>query len=369
MVIMFDQDGCLHAAVEKWEGKYAAAQYAEAQAWATNLASRVQLVEERSEDLPERLRNLRQQGRLAIAVGAGVSMSCGLPSWYELVHTVAKKILSREGLREEEIESVLKSVPFINDQLALAQAVSALVPETEIASVVASVLYAKEPKPSELLDSLIELIVQIFKVNRSRGQPTVVLIFNYDTLVEEGLARRNCEVVSKDGKAHVGEVGSDAIVVIHPHGIVSRSRDEKTTIILTEASYGDVYLREPARNPLSGLLELGFVPLFVGFSFRDHFVRQILQQFFIKFTRPVAVGLLAEADRVIRLAPPIELGFSPNDEVGWRKAGLDPLAVRHQTVELLPSWFMRWVLFSIGVEWYKVDKREHLPAALAAITN
>lgn len=371
MVMQFDKDGCLHLAVAKHRGDLAADQQAEVVAWGDRLAAKVIPIEQRARDLPERLRARLQEGRLAFVTGAGLSISCGLPSWYELVNFVFRELLARRGFHKDEVEATLASVKFADDLLSLAQALTAISNDTDVASLVASRLYDRRPQRSPLLEVAGNVIETSLTCQRKRDLPSVVLTFNYDTLLEQELRNRGVAVQSIDRRVNFASLEPGIVWIVHAHGVLDEDEPGSSSIVFTEQSYGDAYLRARGTDPLSALLEADLSPLFLGFSFRDHFVRQILHQFSIQRKMPVAVGILASHDLVdvsaLTVSPAAEERFSPNDMAGWRKTGKNPIKARQSTLAAIPEHLARWILHSIGVEWWRVPDREGLPSALAEL--
>jgi hypothetical protein len=373
MVMVFEEDGCSYLALTKYKGELAPYQRDEALKWAQRLRQRVEPLEEKARSIPDRLRAHISEGRFALVAGAGLSMSCGLPSWQNLVHDAAWQVLGRNGLVEEEVTSLLQSLSFADDLLSLSQALTALCTEGDLASVVTSRLYSGDPSPSHLLRSVARVVESYFAFNRVRGRPTVVLTFNYDTLLEDYLETIRVPVTSIPRNVDVEALPTDAVHIVHPHGTLPRGRPGASTIVFTEQSYGDAYLRTAHADPLSALLRCGYVPLFVGFSFRDHFVRKILHEFSIEQGGPVAVSLLAIKDvfntTSLSYASPHRLGYTPNDEVGWSKTGANPMEVRRNAIPRVPEDLARWILFSIGVEWWAVPSRDAFPEALVKLVD
>jgi SIR2-like protein len=371
MVMQFDGDGCLHSAVAKHRGELAAGQEEEVLTWANELAAKVTPMEQRAGDLPRRLRAHLREGRLAFVTGAGLSISCGLPSWYELVNDVFRQIMSRRGLYEDEIESTLHSVKFADDLLSLAQALTAVSSELDVASLVASRLYARRPNRSALLKIVGDVIEASLRHNRKSRRASIVLTFNYDTLLEQELRDRGVEVQSINRQVSLDSLPSGTVCIIHAHGVLDQNESGSRDIVFTEQSYGHAYLRDRGSDPLSGILEAGLSPLFVGFSFRDHFVRQILHKFSIQRNEPVAVGILTSSDLVdvsgLVVSPSASQGFTPNDRVGWSKTGKNPIKARQGALLKIPEDLGRWILYSVGIEWWKVRDRESLPSALEQI--
>jgi len=368
MVYIFEGE-CAEIARMKFSGAFAAAQEAYVVEWGEKLAAKVAPLERRADALPQRLRTFIREGRVAFVTGAGLSISCGLPSWRDLVDYVFQQIFARNGLFEDEIEHTLASVRFSDDLLCLAQALTVVASDADVASVVASRLYSRPPQRSSLLQSVGDVIECAFRSGRQLSFPSIVLTFNYDTLLERELGERMLPVESIDRRVDLADLKPDRIYVVHAHGILNEKDPGSSGIVFTEQSYGDAYLRGPVQDPLSALLEADLLPIFLGFSFRDHYVRQILHQFSIKRNMPVAVGILANCDlvseREISTSPSAMREFSPNDRVGWDKTGKNPLEQRRRTLTRIPQHLARWMLYSVGVEWWAVADRAGLPLALA----
>ena len=370
---VFYEDGCSFHATAKYKGGLAPGQVHGALKWADQLAERVRPIEESAQELPDRIKSLAREGRLAAVTGAGVSISCGLPSWYSLVNRVAREILRKGQLLDAELESVIAAVRFADDLLSFSRSLTAISPESDVNSTVASCLYPNKVIRSPLLSSLGDLVASCLRRNRANGRPTFVLTFNYDTLLEEELGRRRISAVSMGRMPRIEDTPVDSVHVVHAHGMLHRSKTSSDKIVFTEQSYGDAYLRTPGQDPLSVLLASDLRPLFVGFSFRDHFVRRLLQEASMKAGEPVALGLLSKADLVHPIDVPgqsfSESGYTQNDVEGWRKFGSSPLDVRRKAIKKVPEHLARWILHSVGVEWLSVTNRPRLAPALKALAE
>lgn len=371
MVKQFDEDGCLHAAVEKHAGKWAPHQYQATKDWAANLVARAQQLEADAASLPQRLQEHLQCGRLVLAVGAGVSISCGMPSWDALVRSAAVRALRGNDLQAGEEDATLAAMKLADDPIALAQAAELLVGREALVGIVAKELYEGTRAQSDLLRAIGALAAASHRIGQTIGAPSIVLTFNYDMLVEEELGRLGVPVSSWERNVRLSALPPGVVHVVHLHGIVRRAPPHEAGIVLTESSYGEAYLRDSSVDPLSELLERGAVPLFVGFSFRDHYVRQILHKRSLVHGGLVAAGIIAAETLVdktrIVVAGDGALGYSPNDRVGWIKTGLDPRGVRNKAVLRLPAHLARWILASIGVEWYEVPTHANVPGALTTV--
>ena len=350
--------------------------------WALRLGDIGQKLEARASTLRSRVRELRNQGNLALVVGAGLGLSCNLPSWSALVNEVFTSILTDDELSASEASSLLEAVKFRHDLLALAQAITAVSSEDVLANAVATRLYRDPSVRSEMLVALGRLLASMH-ASDNRGKATVVITFNYDTLIEEELERIGVPVVSLGREATVASLVSNSVNVWHIHGILRRP--EKATvdpitgggdkIVLTEASYGLAYLRSRS-DPLQSLLTNGSVLLFVGFSFNDSYVRQILLKERITRGLPVAVGMLADESLIDAAKPRSKSYRALRKELKAKDASANELKglsrrfdLRTATFEKLPSWFVYWVLDSVGVEWYRVPSLGAIASELDALAK
>jgi hypothetical protein len=288
-----------------------------------------------------------------------------------LVDGVFHDLLAKNGLHGDEAASILGAVRCADDLLSIAQSLTAITDDIDVVQIVAARLYARAPDRSPLLSAVADSIEAAIPFQRAAGVQPTVLTFNYDTLLEDELVSRGIAVESVDRAVHGASGKLGAVCVVHAHGTVSDKTSSKDAIVFSEESYGDAYLRDGGVDPLSELLMADALPLFVGFSFQDRFVRQVLQRASLRRKGPVAVGLLAKRDVVDVRGPMVSgeamRGFTPNDQAGWRKTGHNPIHARQETISKVPEHFARWILHTIGVEWWSVADWDNLPAALKMI--
>src|ERR1700745_1002868 len=109
MVLMEDGDGCLHAAGEKYLlSRLHRNREAEEAA---------KLLRERETALKD-LRSSLHDGDLCLFLGAGVSLSAGLPSWAELVNRLADSAIWSD-LGDKGSDEVLASSSFLTSSLPI----------------------------------------------------------------------------------------------------------------------------------------------------------------------------------------------------------------------------------------------------------
>lgn len=132
----------MHHAMAKYRGEVAEEQHAAVTEWSKLLTAKVAPIEQQASTIPERMQACLREGKAAFATGARFSMSCGLPSWQQLVTDVFGRMLAGRQYQEEEIESTLRAVKFADDLLAVAQTLTSILDEADVAALVASRLYS-----------------------------------------------------------------------------------------------------------------------------------------------------------------------------------------------------------------------------------
>jgi hypothetical protein len=363
-------DACMYSAIRAYEATPTAE-------WDTEVGRAGRQLEAQSADLTGRLRSQLETNELVLVVGAGVSASCGLPSWSALIDSLIVKLLANGELHADEARSILGAVTFRNNPLALTQALTSVVTEDRLRSAVEQEISQSAFKRSSLLRAVGDVLEH---QHRLGGTPTTVLSFNYDLLIERELGERGVPVVALGRGAELSDLRDGAVNCWHLHGMV---RDDEPlvagddAIVLTEASYGDAYLRA-GQDPLSVLLDENRTALFVGFSFNDTYVREILLRASKSAGRSVAAGLVPEESLVEKGRPQAKLTAKKIREQLDRagnpshnlRAGADRrVSTRNKTIDAMPFWFSRWVLHAIGVEWWQVPGHRQVPNALRSLVQ
>jgi hypothetical protein len=197
-------------------------------------------------------------------------------------------------------------------------------------------------------------------------------------LIEQELRQRRVPVVSLGRGANFGDLRDGTVNCWHVHGMLG---DDELPIagdgdiVLTESSYGDAYLRA-GQDPLSVLFAKNFTALFVGFSFNDTYVRHVLLRASKSAGKPVAIGLIADESLVEKDRPVVRRTVEEFHQQLYRRGvtsgnaytgAFKRVHIRDRAIESMPFWFSRWVLHSIGVEWWQVPSYDELPHALESL--
>ncbi|MGC0222812.1 SIR2 family protein [Pseudooceanicola nitratireducens] len=206
---------------------------------------------------------LNRRGKVALFVGAGVSVGCGLPDWETLIRKVATTAFGKNNsniTRATGHQSPLLRARHLRNALG-----------SNFNQAVADALYS-EP---------FEITKTIHAISESGIRR--ICCFNYDDLLEESH--------KMSGDTFYSIVEGDRFnnnfrgtCIYHPHGLLSYSADraeiQRAKIILGEQEYNSLY-----SNPYSwpNLIQLSLLTnytcLFVGMSMQDPNIRRLLDAF------------------------------------------------------------------------------------------
>jgi hypothetical protein len=224
----------------------------------------------------ERLRKLTEDYRaygVTLVVGAGTSMSAGVPGWNALLSRLLLQALSREVRIEEAAASPLAAVFGAalqeTNPLVIARYAKQILGDALNARIRAA-LYERTAV-SPLLGELARLTI----LNEGVRGVGEVLSYNYDTLLEDAIQQHGrifTEVLPGRQPAGLG------LRFIHVHGMLRRAPSDDEWVIFSE----DDYHREYA-DPYSwsNVVQLhAFAQsrcVFVGLSMKDPNIRRLLE--------------------------------------------------------------------------------------------
>jgi hypothetical protein len=193
-------------------------------------------------ELARSLASFAASKQLVLFIGAGTSLSCGLPSWYGLLRQLAD-IAPTPMTPEQQAALFAEPDPLEQGQLLLQHYPSELALKQEIARICHGPTFSLQ---HALLASL------------SSGQ---VITTNYDLFIEQSTrcAGKSIAVIPYQAPRHVDRW------LAKMHGCIQRPED----IVITRQDY-DLY--QERRSALQGVVESLLITshmLFVGFSLSD----------------------------------------------------------------------------------------------------
>ena len=196
---------------------------------------------------------------MALFVGAGISMGCGLPSWNELVRRVILEVWKHDTSLAAEL---------LTKPNGIAARYSKKFAGAKFNSIVYRCLYQDDL----LMSSSIRAIPDSGIKN--------ICTFNFDDLLEESfqLSGIEADVGTPNEPFSQNRLG---VKLFHPHGLLSRfhSEDEISgaKIVFSEDDYHALYAEPYSWANISQLMLLsGFSVLFVGLSMQDPNLRRLI---------------------------------------------------------------------------------------------
>jgi hypothetical protein len=204
-----------------------------------------------SDDL-QLLRELRNDGKLIPFVGAGLSKRFGLPSWSDLIGTIAKElgydpdVFNCNGTNEQLAEYYVATKGSIGPLRSLMD--QAFNPGDDKIS------------NSKAHSALVEMNLQL------------IYTTNYDKIIERAfkLKKRDCYTVANIDDIATAPIGATRVVKFHG----TFSDDE--SLVLTECSYFNRLDFESATDIQLRADTLGHSLLFIGYSLNDLNIRYLL---------------------------------------------------------------------------------------------
>jgi hypothetical protein len=240
------------------------------------------------------LGNQMVAGRLALVLGAGISMPFGLPNWPTLLQEL-RKVLKTDPLLKGNPN--LKDDPPPNwDLKRLAEDLRIIYEESGgttqgFLDHVSSALYSNHRiKVETLLENRTLAALGAFVMSSKRGRAGAVISFNYDDLLEYYLDYHGSVVVSISADKYWAP--SADVVIYHPHGFLPKftNRTRSDDLVLDQESYSKaVGSKELWWEQIRLLLRQHFC-IFIGLSGNDDNLDSMLRE--VNEAHPAKVGQL-----------------------------------------------------------------------------
>ncbi len=300
---------------------------------------------------------------VSLILGAGVSASCGAPSWAELLLRLHAANAKVDGVDLSKIssvyaESVASDGPLISARLA-ASGVND--DSDDFKELLRKEIYERLASRSELVKELARLAQACEGHSGVRGLVT----YNYDTLIEDEfdeLGRHYARLDRSDrGVGH-------GIQVRHVHGFLGRTKLAEEWVVLTERAYHKEYASPFSWSnivQLNAFRESSCV--FVGLSMTDPNLRRLLE----------AAKQTATPTHYCFLRKTLWTALRNNLGAGWETRGRgkgkpagkewEQVGVRFQIAAAMADASRAAALLELGVQaiWY--DNHNELPALIKSI--
>ena len=252
---------------------------------------------------------LNSDARLALFVGAGISMGCGLPSWNECV----ARVLAATWKSQPDLIELL-----LSDRNILATRYARQKAGERFNRIVHGALYEGEIEISRCVRAI------------ARSGIRHICNFNFDDLIAEALLTEgvDCQIAAPGEPFSASQEG---ITVYHPHGILPRFYSgqelDSSKIVFSEDDYHNLY-SDPyswANIAQLSLLTSNSV-LFIGLSMQDPNLRRLIDiarsrgftnQHFAVFRDPLIGCSRADLPEHKRLRSLIELDMQSLGVTTW----------------------------------------------------
>lgn len=227
------------------------------------------------------LKSAFKEDQLVLFLGAGVSLSAGLPDWPTLLNRLTLDLLKThpdiadsladsndflDYFRKESPSSPLIAARFLRDSI------------DKFADRVRRALY--ETYDGDLHSELIGTIGKLCLPERARQGLLAVVDYNFDDLIEKELHRRNVNhhvvICEEDSPSR------DELPIYHPHGFLPSNGKltpaHEASLVLSEDAYHSQFI-DPYSWPNITQLNLlrNHVCLFLGLSMTDPNLRRLLE--------------------------------------------------------------------------------------------
>jgi len=182
--------------------------------------------------------------KLVVFAGAGISIDAGVPSWGQLIN---------------EIKKDLDLPDYENDYLKIPQIYFNERQEKEYVEKIRSVLEHKKLKHNEIHEEIFEL------------NPEHILTTNFEDLLEQVINKKSLpfSIVKKDNDL---PYSSNTKLLVKIHGDL-----DDTDFVLKEDDYLNYSKNHPLIEAFINSVFASKVVLFIGYSFNDYNLKQIVQ--------------------------------------------------------------------------------------------
>lgn len=274
-----------------------------------------------------KVKELNTEGRLALFLGAGVSIGCGLPNWSDLV----SRVVTTTWKEQPELARILLE----NKNILAASRYARQKAGSNFNRIVHEALYTGDVMLSKCIWAI------------ARSGVRNICTFNFDDLLAEAILTEGLECVIATPDESFQST-NDGVTIYHPHGILPRLyRDgelDQTNIVFSEDDYHNLYTNQYSWANIAQMsLLTSKSVLFIGLSMQDPNLRRLID---IARSR----GFTNQHFAIFQ---------DPNSQNGGNK-----LKDGNQLRKLIEI-----DLHSLGITPWFIDRHDKLPELIKAISN
>lgn len=207
-------------------------------------------------------------GRNTFFLGAGISLSAGLPSWEKLLDSMVLDLRDMKEVSLNDLDALNNDCG--KDNLIKARYLKRLCKERDVSFVdlIRKALYITVPKESKLVDVVVDCI--------DNGTLESIITYNYDDVLERELIKRKIPFTSVDGH---NRPLSNQFPIFHVHGFIPSEQDKSfdKNVVLSEDEYHALYNNSFHWSNIEQLHALVHTTcFFIGLSMKDPNLRRLL---------------------------------------------------------------------------------------------
>jgi hypothetical protein len=212
--------------------------------------------------------------KLSLFLGAGVSISAGVPGWKDLVSKVYLKSLHSKGISLGELESDPQIYWNITEglnstNLLIRTRYSKYLLNENYKNFVKEALYENSKFTSDLIKSIVTLC------GNTKGSLKGIVTYNFDDLLEQNLKTHNIKYSSIWNANQIPD--SESIPIFHVHGFIPHDKNIESHIVFSEDDYHNLYTDIYS---WSNLIQINYFRdyncFFIGTSLLDPNIRRLL---------------------------------------------------------------------------------------------
>lgn len=265
-------------------------------------------------------------------LGAGISMSAGMPSWDELLKSLLLDLADKECHLDASDFNDIKNV-CNHSAIILGRYMMYKQKNSELGTRIRRVLYDKGNPSSALIDAICNLIMA--------SNTESVITYNYDDLIETALEEKGVATrrLFGNNRRLIGE-----LPVYHVHGLVPYDGKIQTCPVLSEQEYHERYQEAYHWSNVEQIRALSNnTCVFIGLSMSDPNLRRLLD---------------------------IAKSSSPNEQRHYAFLKIEPLSNKScekkdtSNLNILDTMLQS---FGINTIWY--EQHDGVPILLKKITN
>ena len=238
---------------------------------------------EQHKNLIQKLKEKYHTGEVVLVLGAGVSMSSGIPGWESLVSyllygMIQRLLVDKKAIMSMNQSEILKMASDdarrMNPLLLMRYIRTALEPK-EYNLLIKEALYVDKPLPDS---PLYRSICNLCRPSRRRKGVDSIITYNFDDLLETILAQYDIEFTTIFRESD--ERSNEVLNIFHVDGYLPRSIDDLSTdrgLVFSEEDYHHIYSDAYCWSNIHQINSFrDKTCLFIGSSITDPNMRRLL---------------------------------------------------------------------------------------------